>query len=115
MSQLNCWSPSIVDSISGLTPCRLPATGADFVVQLATTFSSLVRGVGVFAGQPFHCAVTYFPGDNLSKAEGKALEEVPHCSGCPEGKVIHCACQSFVKRFTRPSLQTFLDETHFDG
>ena len=60
----------------------------------------------MFAGQPFHCAVTYFPGDNLSKAEGKALEEVPHCSGCPEGKVIHCACQSFVKRFTRPSLQT---------
>ena len=45
----------------------------------------------MFAGQPFHCAVTYFPGDNLSKAEGKALEEVPHCSGCPEGKVIHCA------------------------
>ena len=69
----------------------LSATGADFVVQLATTFSSLVRGVGVFAGQPFHCAVTYFPGDNLSKAEGKALEEVPHCSGCPAGKVIHCA------------------------
>ena len=45
----------------------------------------------MFAGQPFHCAVTYFPGDNLSKAEGKALEEVPHCSGCPAGKVIHCA------------------------
>ena len=74
-------------SVSGLS------SGADFVVQLATTFSSLVRGVGVFAGQPFHCAVTYFPGDNLTTDEGKAAAEVNHCFGCPRGMVIgydHC-------------------------
>ena len=74
-------------SVSGLS------SGADFVVQLATTYSSLVKGVGVFAGQAFHCAVTYFPGDNLTKAEGHALKEVPHCFGCPAGQVItydHC-------------------------
>ena len=74
-------------SVSGLS------SGADFVVQLATTFSSLVKGVGVFAGQPFHCAVTYFPGDNLTKDEGKAAAEVNHCFGCPAGEVIgydHC-------------------------
>jgi hypothetical protein len=39
------------------------SSGADFVVQLAVAFSSTIRGVGVFAGQPYHCAVTRFPAD----------------------------------------------------
>jgi poly(3-hydroxybutyrate) depolymerase len=74
-------------SASGLS------SGADFVVQLTIAFSSIVRGVGVFAGQPYHCAVTYFPGDNLTADEGKAATEVNHCFGCPAGKTIlydHC-------------------------
>ena len=52
-------------SISGLS------SGADFVVQFQVAFSSLISGVGVFAGQPYHCAVTFFEGDEL----------VPFCEG----------------------------------
>eukprot|EP00729_Bicosta_minor_P028416 gene28416-24868_t len=43
-------------SISGLS------SGADFVVQLQVAHSALIKGVGVFAGQPYHCAVHHFGG-----------------------------------------------------
>lgn len=43
--------------------CSGISSGADFSVQFATAFSRSVRGVGVFAGQPFHCAATRFPQD----------------------------------------------------
>ena len=45
--------------------CSGISSGADFSVQFATAFSSNVRGVGVFAGQPFHCAVTRFALDGV--------------------------------------------------
>ena len=43
--------------------CSGISSGADFSVQFATAFSRHIRGVGVFAGQPFHCAATRFPLD----------------------------------------------------
>ena len=46
-------------SISGLS------SGADFVVQFQVAFSEVVNGLGVFAGQPYHCAVHMFEGDKL--------------------------------------------------
>ena len=47
---------------SGIS-CSGISSGADFAVQFATAFSQNVMGVGVFAGQPYHCAVTRFPLD----------------------------------------------------
>ena len=49
-------------SISGLS------SGADFVVQFQVAFSEVVKGLGVFAGQPYHCAVHMFEGDKLVSA-----------------------------------------------
>ena len=40
-----------------------PPRPQDFVVQFQVAFSATVKGVGVFAGQPYHCAVTMFKGD----------------------------------------------------
>ena len=42
-------------TISGIS------SGADFVVNLHVAHSSVIRGVGVFAGQAYHCSVTRFP------------------------------------------------------
>jgi len=52
-------------SISGLS------SGADFAVQFTVAFSSIVRGCGIFAGQPYHCAVTRFADEHT----------VPQCCG----------------------------------
>ena len=41
-------------SISGLS------SGADFAVQFQVAYSETIMGLGVFAGQPFHCAATRF-------------------------------------------------------
>ena len=70
-------------SISGLS------SGADFAVQFHVAFSETIMGLGVFAGQPFHCAATRFPGDPLLPAN----PQVPICDQCPPGKTIpydHC-------------------------
>ena len=87
-------------SISGLS------SGADFVVQFQVAFSATVKGVGVFAGQPYHCAVTRFKGDPLVSpclgthyhsalnATNKTVQgctkdtpapAVPYCYNCPPG------------------------------
>lgn len=44
-------------SVSGVS------SGADFAVAFSTAHSANIMGVGVFAGQPYHCAVTRFPKD----------------------------------------------------
>ena len=49
-------------SASGLS------AGADFVVQLQVAYSSLFAGIGVFAGQSYHCAVHRFPNDAIVPA-----------------------------------------------
>lgn len=71
-------------SISGLS------SGADFTVQFQVAFSSLIMGSGVFAGQPYHCAVTRFTHDPMRPAGNPS---VPICEGCPENKTLgydHC-------------------------
>jgi hypothetical protein len=74
-------------SISGLS------SGADFAAQFAVAYSKSILGVGVFAGQPFHCAVTRFPNDTLLPAS----PQVPVCEGCPPNTTIkydHCKTNS---------------------
>jgi len=44
-------------SISGIS------SGADFTVQFHVAFSDMLMGAGIFAGEPFHCAVTRFEED----------------------------------------------------
>ena len=109
-------------SISGLS------SGADFVVQFQVAFSATVKGVGVFAGQPYHCAVTMFEGDPLvspcfgthhwSNASTtppsgctaeKPSPDVPYCCNCPPGGRTllydHCArhCPAECLRVSLPS------------
>lgn len=62
---------------------------ADFASQFAVAFGSTIMGLGVFAGQPFHCPVTRFPGEPLVPAN----PDVPFCDNCPPGQVVaydHC-------------------------
>eukprot|EP00931_Biecheleriopsis_adriatica_P024689 TRINITY_DN15321_c0_g1_i1.p1 TRINITY_DN15321_c0_g1~~TRINITY_DN15321_c0_g1_i1.p1 ORF type:complete len:390 (-),score=43.81 TRINITY_DN15321_c0_g1_i1:130-1299(-) len=70
-------------SISGLS------SGADFAVQFQVAFSKTIMGLGVFAGQPFHCAVTRFSKDQLVPRN----PDVPFCEGCPANSTLlgdHC-------------------------
>ncbi|GAB5358792.1 hypothetical protein AAMO2058_000489200 [Amorphochlora amoebiformis] len=63
----------------------------DFAHQFHIAFSSMVDGSCVFSGQPYHCAVTKFPGDQLVTATNES--SVPNCDGCPKGKTLiydHC-------------------------
>lgn len=46
-------------SISGLS------SGADFAAQFSVAFSRTIMGVGVFAGEPWHCSATMFPNETL--------------------------------------------------
>ena len=71
-------------TISGIS------SGADFAVQFHVAFSSLLKGVGVFAGQPYHCAVTRFEDDPLVPPDPNI--PVP-CDACPPNKTLqydHC-------------------------
>jgi hypothetical protein len=52
-------APVLNIDIDGIS-CSGISSGADFSVQFATAFSQTIKGVGVFAGQPYHCAVTRF-------------------------------------------------------
>ena len=79
-------------SISGLS------SGADFAVQFQVAFSSLIMGSGVFAGQPYHCAVTRFAHDPLKNATNPS---VPICEGCPAGTTLgydHCKNWAWTER-----------------
>jgi len=81
LSQVNINSKAI--SISGLS------SGADFAVQFQVAFSKNIMGLGVFAGQPYHCAVTRFADDPMEPLNPK----VPICEGCPANKTLiydHC-------------------------
>lgn len=72
-------------TISGIS------SGADFVVNLHVAHSQTIRGVGVFAGQAYHCAVTRFPKDELVKKSEDT--SVPVCDGCPINTTLtydHC-------------------------
>ena len=74
-------------TISGIS------SGADFVVGLHVAHSSVIKGVGVFAGQAYHCAVTRFPKDPMLKNPTGLNSSVPVCDGCPAGDTLeydHC-------------------------
>ena len=83
-------------SISGLS------SGADFAAQFGVAFSSLLVGHGVFAGQPWGCSTTRFPGEpqepqcSPKSVAGTAqcdasspAPSVPICRGCDEGQTLH--------------------------
>lgn len=75
-------------TISGIS------SGADFVVSLHVAHSSVISGVGVFAGQAYHCAVTRFPKDPMLPRATPGLNlSVPVCDGCPDDMTLeydHC-------------------------
>ncbi|GMH71109.1 hypothetical protein TrST_g11323 [Triparma strigata] len=63
----------------------------DFAHQFHIAFSSSVKGSCVFSGQPYHCAVTKFPGEEFVTQNDHS--SVPNCDGCPEGQTLiydHC-------------------------
>lgn len=69
--------------VSGLS------SGADFAAQFQVTYSAIVSGAAIFAGQPFRCAITRFPQDELQPPN----PEVPICVGCPPNTTLlydHC-------------------------
>ena len=70
-------------SISGLS------AGADFASQFAVAFSRTIMGVGVFAGQPAHCAVQRFANDTLYNLTDPSVCN-DFCEGCPAGKFVAC-------------------------
>jgi len=72
------------------------SNAADFAHQIHIAFSKTVSGVCMFAGAPYHCAVTRFAGDSLIDADGGgARGSVPTCSNCPKGKtLIYDKCKS---------------------
>ena len=64
---------------------------ADFAHQFHIAFSSIISASCIFAGQPYHCAVTRFPKDQLVPQE--ANSDVPICEYCPENSTLiydHC-------------------------
>jgi len=96
-------------SISGLS------SGADFAAQFQVAYSGILRGSGVFAGQPWLCAVTRFPDDiQIPVCEHVTHRDqcttdfpapsVPLCNGCDEGATLHYDhCKNNVA-WVRPSL-----------
>ncbi len=71
------------------------SNGADFAHQVHMQYPEKVNGACIFAGQPFHCAVTYFKGsDPLVVNMGGNRRAVPHCYNCPHDWVTlsydHC-------------------------
>mmetsp|Transcript_18064 Transcript_18064/g.53502 ORF Transcript_18064/g.53502 Transcript_18064/m.53502 type:complete len:365 (+) Transcript_18064:3-1097(+) len=77
-------------TLPGNTTISGISSGADFAVQFHVAFSASLSGVGVFAGQPFQCAVTRFPRDEL---QNHTNPSVPVCAGCPAGTSLvydHC-------------------------
>ena len=70
-------------SISGLS------SGADMAAQFIVAYSKTIIGAGVFAGNPWNCAVTRFPLDTLLPATPGS----DPCDGCPPNTTVgqnHC-------------------------
>ena len=57
LQRLNITADGI--SISGLS------SGADFAAQFSVAYSGSIMGVGVFAGEPWHCSATMFQNETL--------------------------------------------------
>lgn len=92
-------------------------------MQFQVAFSATVKGVGVFAGQPYHCAVTMFKDDvlvppcfgthygyggpnqripnvtnfsSIGCTKNVPAPDVPYCDNCPatdSGLTLLCECR----------------------
>jgi len=62
------------------------SSGGDMAIQFHIAFSKHVTGVCGNDAQPYHCAVTRFPGDYLLPQTEES--SVPHCYGCPDGMTV---------------------------
>lgn len=62
------------------------SSGGDMAVQFHVAFSSEVGSVCGFDAQPYHCAGTRFPGDNLMPQSAES--SVPYCEACPPNKTL---------------------------
>ena len=63
----------------------------DFAHQFHVAFSNTVKNACVFSGQPFHCAVQAFQGEDQVVATPES--SVPYCEGCAAGMTLaydHC-------------------------
>lgn len=92
--------------------CSGISSGADFAVQLHIAFSKTIMGVGVYAGQAYHCAVTRFPDDVLQHcADQPSTQQGPGCTshsapcdGCPPNTTLqYDHCKNFPER-TKPAM-----------
>uniref|UniRef100_A0A7S3YI88 Ricin B lectin domain-containing protein n=1 Tax=Lotharella globosa TaxID=91324 RepID=A0A7S3YI88_9EUKA len=69
------------------------SSGGDMAIQFHVAFSKHVSGVCGNDAQPYHCAVTRFPGDFLLPQTNES--SVPHCYGCPDGyTVLYDKCKN---------------------
>ena len=86
-------------TISGIS------SGADFAVQFHVAFSATIKGVGIFAGQPYHCAVTRFEDDPLVPPDPR--NPVP-CDSCPPHKTLqYDHCKHHSERIQQTRLQNY--------
>jgi len=69
-------------TISGIS------SGADLAAHFAVAYSDITSGAAIFAGEPWLCAVTRFPGEPVftcAAAEAKIGSPGPGCAGLPTG------------------------------
>lgn len=69
------------------------SSGGDMAIQFHMAFSKNVSGVCGNDAQPYHCAVTRFPADELIPQTNES--SVPFCYGCPDGyTVLYDKCKN---------------------
>ena len=89
-----------VVNATSLTPLNIDPKGvvavglghsADFAHQFHVAFSSMVGGACLFSGQPFHCAVTRWSGENVIPVSAETRGQ--NCDNCPPNMTLpfdHC-------------------------
>jgi hypothetical protein len=74
-------------NISSLTISGI-SSGADLAAHFSVAFSDVTSGVAIFAGEPWLCATTRFPGEPVftcAAAEAAIGQPGPGCGGLPTG------------------------------
>jgi len=85
LQRLNITADGI--SISGLS------SGADFAAQFSVAYSGSIMGVGVFAGEPWHCSATMFQNETLVPFGAAACGSDTYtgrCDNCPPDMTVAC-------------------------
>ena len=108
--------PALSIDPSGITVSGI-SSGADFAVMLHVAHSSIIKGVGVFAGQAYHCAVTRFARDRLLPMWRRHNElRVPVCEGCPANTTLeYDHCKSYPERTDVDKLVAYAQEQSSKG